>query len=295
MSSSCFIARFFLYLCRIIENIVIMTKANKVLFITQEITPYVSESEMSLVGRNLPQAIQEKGREIRTFMPKWGNINERRNQLHEVIRLSGMNLIIDDTDHPLIIKVASIQSARMQVYFIDNDDYFQNRLQVVDENGVEYEDNDARAIFYARGVLETVKKLRWCPDVIHCHGWMTALAPLYIKKAYEDEPSFRDAKVVFSLYDNDFKEPFHPDFASKLLLKGISKKDVADLKEPVDYTALCKLAVDYSDGVIQQSEHVNEEVIAYARQIGKPVLGYQSPEIFADACNDFYDQVWGAE
>ena len=295
MSSSCFIARFFLYLCRIIENIVIMTKANKVLFITQEITPYVSESEMSLVGRNLQQAIQEKGREIRTFMPKWGNINERRNQLHEVIRLSGMNLIIDDTDHPLIIKVASIQSARMQVYFIDNDDYFQNRLQVVDENGVEYEDNDARAIFYARGVLETVKKLRWCPDVIHCHGWMTALAPLYIKKAYKDEPSFRDAKVVFSLYDNDFKEPFHPDFASKLLLKGISKKDVADLKEPVDYTALCKLAVDYSDGVIQQSEHVNEEVIAYARQIGKPVLGYQSPEIFADACNDFYDQVWGAE
>lgn len=295
MSSSCFIARFFLYLCRIIENIVIMTKANKVLFITQEITPYVSESEMSLVGRNLPQAIQEKGREIRTFMPKWGNINERRNQLHEVIRLSGMNLIIDDTDHPLIIKVASIQSARMQVYFIDNDDYFQNRLQAVDENGVEYEDNDARAIFYARGVLETVKKLRWCPDVIHCHGWMTALAPLYIKKAYKDEPSFRDAKVVFSLYDNDFKEPFHPDFANKLLLKGISKKDVADLKEPVDYTALCKLAVDYSDGVIQQSEHVNEEVIAYARQIGKPVLGYQSPEIFADACNDFYDQVWGAE
>ena len=295
MSSSCFIARFFLYLCRIIENIVIMTKANKVLFITQEITPYVSESEMSLDGRTLPQAIQEKGREIRTFMPKWGNINERRNQLHEVIRLSGMNLIIDDTDHPLIIKVASIQSARMQVYFIDNDDYFQNRLQVVDENGVEYEDNDARAIFYARGVLETVKKLRWCPDVIHCHGWMTALAPLYIKKAYKDEPSFRDAKVVFSLYDNDFKEPFHPDFASKLLLKGISKKDVADLKEPVDYTALCKLAVDYSDGVIQQSEHVNEEVIAYARQIGKPVLGYQSPEIFADACNDFYDQVWGAE
>ena len=295
MSSSCFIARFFLYLCRIIENIVIMTKANKVLFITQEITPYVSESEMSLVGRNLPQAIQEKGREIRTFMPKWGNINERRNQLHEVIRLSGMNLIIDDTDHPLIIKVASIQSARMQVYFIDNDDYFQNRLQVVDENGVEYEDNDARAIFYARGVLETVKKLRWCPDVIHCHGWMTALAPLYIKKAYKDEPSFRDAKVVFSLYDNDFKEPFHPDFASKLLLKGISKKDIADLKEPIDYTALCKLAVDYSDGVIQQSEHVNEEVMEYASQIGKPILGYQSPENFADACNDFYDRVWGVE
>ena len=191
-----------------------MTKANKVLFITQEITPYVPESEMSLVGRNLPQAIQEKGREIRTFMPKWGNINERRNQLHEVIRLSGMNLIIDDTDHPLIIKVASIQSARMQVYFIDNDDYFQNRLETADENGVEYEDNDSRAIFYARGVLETVKKLRWCPDIIHCHGWMTALAPLYIKKAYKDEPSFRDAKVVFSVFEDDFKESFMADQAA---------------------------------------------------------------------------------
>ena len=295
MSSSCFIARFFLYLCRIIENIVIMTKANKVLFITQEITPYVSESEMSLVGRNLPQAIQEKGREIRTFMPKWGNINERRNQLHEVIRLSGMNLIIDDTDHPLFIKVASIQSARMQVYFIDNDDYFQNRLQVTDENGEEYEDNDARAIFYARGVLETVKKLRWCPDIIHCHGWMTALAPLYIKKAYKDEPSFRDAKVIFSLYEDDFKQPFHADFSNKLLLKGIAKKDIAGLKEPIDYTALCKLAADFSDGIIQQSEHVNEEVLNYARESGKPVLEYQSPENFAEACNDFYDKVWETE
>ena len=293
---TCFNARFFLYLCRIFtRTIVIMTKANKVLFITQEITPYVSESEMSLVGRNLPQAIQEKGREIRTFMPKWGNINERRNQLHEVIRLSGMNLIIDDTDHPLIIKVASIQSARMQVYFIDNDDYFQNRLQVTDENGEEYEDNDARAIFYARGVLETVKKLRWCPDIIHCHGWMTALAPLYIKKAYKDEPSFRDAKVIFSLYEDDFKQPFHADFSNKLLLKGIAKKDIAGLKEPIDYTALCKLAADFSDGIIQQSEHVNEEVLNYARESGKPVLEYQSPENFAEACNDFYDKVWETE
>ena len=269
--------------------------ANKILYVCQEITPYLPETEASGLCRALTQAMQERGNEIRTFMPRYGCINERRHQLHEVIRLSGMNLIIDDNDHQLIIKVASIQAARMQVYFIDNDDYFLKRLMALDENGNEYEDNSERAIFYARGVLETVKKLRWVPDVIHCHGWMTALAPLYIKKAYKDEPSFRDAKVVFSLYDNDFKEPFHPDFANKLLLKGISKKDVADLKEPVDYTALCKLAVDYSDGVIQQSEHVNEEVIAYARQIGKPVLGYQSPEIFADACNDFYDQVWGAE
>ena len=293
---ACFNALFFLYLCRIFtRRIVIMTKANKVLFITQEITPYVSESEMANIGRNLPQAIKEKGREIRTFMPKWGNINERRNQLHEVIRLSGMNLIIDDTDHPLIIKVASIQSARMQVYFIDNDDYFQNRMQTADENGVEYDDNDSRAIFYARGVLETVKKLRWTPDVIHCHGWMTALAPLYIKKAYKDEPSFRDAKVIFSVYEDDFKNTLSNDFATKLMLKGINKKDVATLKEPADYAALCKLAVDYSDGVIQNSEHINEDIMDYARQSGKLVLDYQTPDVYASACNEFYDKVWEAE
>ena len=149
----------------------------------------------------------------------------------------------------------------MQVYFIDNDDYFQNRMQTTDENGIEYDDNDSRAVFYARGVLETVKKLRWCPDVIHCHGWMTALAPLYIKKAYKDEPSFRDAKVVFSVYEDDFKSTLSDDFATKLMLKGITKKDLGDLKEPVDYAALCKLAVDYSDGVIQNSEKVDESII----------------------------------
>ena len=167
-------------------------------------------------------------------------------------------------------------------------------FDILAENGIEYDDNDSRAVFYARGVLETVKKLRWCPDVIHCHGWMTALAPLYIKKAYKDEPSFRDAKVVFSVYEDDFKSTLSDDFAAKLMLKGISKKDLGDLKEPVDYAALCKLAVDYSDGVIQNSEKVDESIIEYARQSGKLVLDYQNPENYADACNEFYDQVWDA-
>jgi len=268
-------------------------KANKVLFITQEITPYVPESEMAQVGRYLPQAIQEKGREIRTFMPKWGNINERRNQLHEVIRLSGMNLIIDDTDHPLIIKVASIQSARMQVYFIDNDDYFQNRLQKVDENGVEYEDNDSRTIFYARGVLETVKKLRWAPDIIHCHGWISALAPLYIKKAYQEEPSFRDSKVIFSIYEEDFSSRFNEDFTTQLLLKGITKEALSNISEPVDYVQLMKIAIDYSDGIIINSEKVNEDVLKYAGDSGKPILSYQStPEDYIDKVDEFYDKIW---
>lgn len=271
-------------------------KANKVLFITQEITPYVSESEMASMGRFLPQAIQEKGREIRTFMPKWGNVNERRNQLHEVIRLSGMNLIIDDTDHPLIIKVASIQAARMQVYFIDNDDYFQHRMMAADEDGKEYDDNDERAIFYARGVLETVKKLRWCPDIIHCQGWMSAFVPLYIKKAYQDEPSFRDSKIVFSLFEDDFKSELQGDLVEKLMLKGIARKDVESVvKTPANYEELCKLAIAYSDGVIQNSEKVNENVMKFARESGIPVLDYQSPEAYADAFNNFYDEVWEFE
>ena len=265
--------------------------AKKVLFITQEITPYVPESELATIGQNLPQAIQEKGCEIRTFMPKWGIINERRNQLHEVIRLSGMNLIIDDTDHPLIIKVASIQAARRQVYFIDNDDYFQHRLMTSDENGNDYEDNGERAIFYARGVLETVKKLRWCPDLIHCHGWMTAMVPLYIKQAYYDEPSFRDSKVVYSVYGEGFKSTLDPNFTSQLLLKEITPDDVNMIKTPVDFENLNKLAVAYSDGVIQNSETVNTNVTDYARSLNIPVLDYQQPDKLADACDAFYDRI----
>lgn len=267
--------------------------AKKVLFITQEITPYVPESELSLIGQNLPQAIQDKGREIRTFMPKWGNVNERRNQLHEVIRLSGMNIIIDDTDHPLIIKVASIQAARRQVYFIDNDDYFQHRLMEADENGKEYEDNGERAIFYARGVLETVKKLRWCPDIIHCHGWMSAVVPLFIKKAYYDEPSFRDSKVIFSVYGDGFKSNLSPDFAKQVIFREITPDDIKMIQTPVNYEELCKLAITYSDGVIQNSKKVNPAIMDYARSLNLPTVDYQADEKqYADACDALYDKVW---
>ena len=182
-------------------------KQAKVLFISQEITPYLPESEMSMIGRYLPQGIQEKGREIRTFMPKYGSINERRNQLHEVIRLSGMNLIIDDTDHPLIIKVASIQSARMQVYFIDNEDYFHRKYVLKDDKDEFFEDNDERAIFFARGVLETVRKLRWSPDIVHCHGWITSLIPLYLKRTFMDDPLYNNSKIIYSVYNDAFDKP----------------------------------------------------------------------------------------
>ncbi|NDV47437.1 glycogen synthase [Paludibacter sp. 221] len=269
-----------------------MKKVKKVLYISQEIYPYLPETPMSNMGRFLPQAVQERGRETRTFMPKFGSINERRNQLHEVIRLSGMNLIIDDTDHPLIIKVASIQSARLQVYFIDNEDYFQRKNTVADEDGQEYEDNDERIIFFARGVLETVKKLRWTPDVIHCQGWMTALAPLYIKKAYSDDPFFNKSKIVYSVFDDDFKQPLRDSFKQKVLIDGVEASHLNGFKEAdPDYLSLSKLAIDFSDAVIQASPEVNPHVIEYANTKNKKVLGYQSAETYADAYVEFYDSL----
>ncbi len=264
----------------------------KILFITQELTPYLPESPKAYTGRYLPQAIQEKGKEIRTFMPRFGNINERRNQLHEVIRLSGMNLIIDDTDHPLIIKVASIQAARMQIYFIDNEDFFKRKATIANDKGIEFEDNDERSIFYVRGVLETVKKLRWIPDIIHCHGWMTALTPLYIKTAYADTPCFKDTKVIYSLYKDDFVKPFNSNFADKVRFDGIKETDLTLIKEKTDYEALTQFAINYSDGIIQQEEDINPSLLEYAKASGKPFLPYQGTVAEAtDAINDFYDNL----
>lgn len=262
----------------------------KVLFISQEITPYLPESEIATIGRELPQGIQERGKEIRTFMPRFGSINERRNQLHEVIRLSGMNLIIDDTDHPLIIKVASIQAARMQVYFIDNEDYFHRKFVLQDKNGTFFKDNDERAIFFARGVLETVQKLRWSPDVIHCHGWFTGLVPLYIKKSFKDNPLFSDAKVVYSVYNDGFDKELDKNFKNKLLFDGITKKDVDILQSP-SFENLTKLAIDNSDGVIMGSEASNPIFSEYAKGKNKKVMPFTNGEGFIDACASFYDEV----
>ena len=266
-----------------------MEKA-KVLFVAQEIMPYLKESPMGHIGRHLPQGIQEKGKEIRTFMPRYGHINERRNQLHEVIRLSGMNLIIDDTDHPLIIKVASIQQARMQIYFIDNEDYFQRKFMLTDKNDKFFKDNDERAIFYSRGVLETVKKLGWGPDVVHCHGWITSLVPLNIKRAYKDNPLFTDTKVIFSIYDDDFPDMLNKDFANKIKMEGITTKDLKHYKN-ASYVSMIKAAVDFSDGIIFGSPEINPELKKYVIESGKPHLEFQPMDKYIDAYSDFYDEI----
>ena len=273
-------------------KIIAMAK-KKILFINQEISPYVPDNNLSLMGKDLPHAMQEHNHEIRTFMPKWGIINERRGQLHEVIRLSGMNLIINDTDHPLIIKVASIPSARVQVYFIDNDDYFGKRLMEKDENGEDYADNGERAIFFARGVLETVKKLRWVPDIIHCQGWMSAAIPFYVKTAYHDEPSFAETKVVTSLFSQSLDKNLGSDFKQCLEFRDAKAELLKDYQDNFDFNDLSKLAIEYSDGVIVADQQVKNDLIDFAKEKEIPVLDYQ--EDFADAYEAFYKQLFPEE
>jgi starch synthase len=254
--------------------------------------PYLPETEASVLCRSLVQAMQERGNEIRTFMPRYGCINERRHQLHEVIRLSGMNLIIDDNDHQLIIKVASIPAARVQIYFIDNDDYFSRKAVLQDAAGLEFPDNDERAIFFARGVLETVKKLCWAPSVVHCHGWFTGVVPVYLKKVFADDPIFRNVKVVVSLYDDGFGGELNKGFGAKIAGEGVKDKNLSILDTP-SYENLCRFVMKYADGVIAASAGVDERVLEIARQSGKPMLEYQAPEAedFFDNYNRFYDEI----
>ena len=270
-----------------------MKEPKRILFISQEINPYLAEeTPIRQLNRQLPEYFQSHGFETRTFMPKFGEINERRNQLHEVIRLSGMNLIIEESDHPLLIKVASIQSARIQIYFIDNDDLFHRRKGVMDENGVEYADNDDRVIFYARGVIETVKKLRWTPDIIVCSGWMSALAPLYLKKAFSDEPFFANSKIVLMLDDKEYQKPFPTTFTDKMRINGINNTDVRSIAGfPVGYEELMRLAIDFSDAIVYATPQVNQRLMNYAETKGKPILPYAESEDMNEACRrqwEFY-------
>ena len=269
--------------------------AKKILFVNSEIFPYLPENPIARIGRELPQGIQERRKEIRSFMPRYGCINERKNQLHEVIRLSGMNIIIGDVDRPLIIKVASISAARMQVYFIDNEDYFKRKQTYADEKGVFFADNAERAIFFARGVLETVKKLRWAPDIIHCHGWISHVLPAYLKKAYREDPIFSGSKIVLSLYDDTPAAPFSPDFARLARFGGVTEDDLPFLQERADGINLAKTAAQYSDAVILGAAGVAPEIPDYCKSLGLPLLPFDAAALedasYIDAYNRFYDQL----
>lgn len=266
---------------------------SKLLFITQEMSPFLELSKISEITRQLPQAMQEKGFEIRILMPRFGNINERRNRLHEVIRLSGMNIIIDDNDNPLIIKVASIPAARMQVYFLDNEEYFQRKYVFRDKDEKFYADNDERMIFFCKGALETVKKLGWAPDIIHCHGWITSLVPAYVKTSYKDDPTFKNSKVIYSFYNNNFDETLNTSFLSKAVMNGMTEKHLEAFKDG-NSLALDNGALQYADAVVIGSNEISAELLNNVKKAGKPVLNCS---LTTDSENfyNFYEEITNDE
>jgi len=262
----------------------------KVLFVSQEITPFVPKSDIAATVRKLPQSVQESGKEIRIFAPKFGAINERRHQLHEVIRLSGMNISIDDRDHPLVIKVASISPARMQVYFIDNDEYFKRKNNFTDENGSEYSDNDERSLFFCRGVLETVKKLGWRPDLIHCHGWMTLPMGLYVKKIYQRDPHFSDTKVVYSIYNDKFNDLWDERFPQKLKFEGVDKTTISKFTE-TDFYSIAQNMLQYMDGVNIACKQINEQMQELYDQLSCAKQYFVSEEQQHKVVAEFIDKI----
>ena len=266
----------------------------RILYVSQHLVPFLPETPMSSISRHLPQGASDKDREIRVFMPRFGKINERRHQLHEVIRLSGMNLNIDDVDHPLIIKVASIPTARMQVYFIDNDDLFKRKAVLYDSNDELFSDSDVRAIFFVRGVLETVRKLGWAPDIIHCHGWMANLLPLYLKNNYKDDPYFENSKIICSIYDEGFDGELDSRMAEKIVLDGISSDQAGTIKNPT-FNNMNAIAIENADAIIAASEDLDEETLDQINAADIPVLKFPGNEGYLADINSFYDEVIGVE
>jgi len=263
-------------------------KDKRILYVSSEVVPYLPETEISSMSFETPRMINQQGGQIRIFMPRFGNINERRHQLHEVIRLSGINLVINDLDMPLIIKVASIPKERIQVYFIDNDDYFKRKATLTDEDGKLFDDNDERAIFFAKGVIETVKKLNWAPDIIHVHGWLASLLPVYLKQFYKDEPLFTESKIVTSVYNSGFEGSLNKDLINKIKFDKIEDNSISKLENPT-YSNFMKVAIDNSDALIKGSYQLPEDINSYLDATDKPVLDFKEKDEFAEAYTNFYN------
>lgn len=259
----------------------------RILYVSSEVVPYLAENEVSNMSYDVPKMINDQGGQIRIFMPRYGNINERRHQLHEVIRLSGMNLVVNDLDMPLIIKVASIPKERIQVYFIDNDEYFKRKATFTDEEGVLYPDNDERAIFFAKGVVETVKKLNWVPDIIHVHGWLAAMLPVYMKHYYKDEALFSETKIVTSVYSQGFEGNLDMEMMNKVAFDGIPDEAISVLSEP-NYENIMKASIMQSDAVIVASHDLSSSLTKFIESSGKPFLPFAPKDRFAEAYTNFY-------
>ncbi len=262
-------------------------KDKRILYVSSEVVPYLAENEVSIMSYDVPKMVNDQGGQIRIFMPRYGNINERRHQLHEVIRLSGMNLVVNDLDMPLIIKVASIPKERIQVYFIDNDEYFKRKATFEDEDGKMYDDNDERAIFFAKGVVETVKKLNWVPDIIHVHGWMASLLPIYMKHYYKDEALFSNTKIITSVYAKSFEGTLNSELLNKIKFDGVPESSIDVLKEP-NYENLIKASIQHSDAVIIASESLTSSLTKFIESSEKPFLPFFPKEDYAEHYLNFY-------
>ena len=262
----------------------------KVLLIAQEIDPYTALSEIAETANKLPLYLNEHGCEIRILMPRFGTVNERRHRLHEVVRLSGMNIIVNDDDYPLIIKVASLPGSRIQVYFLDNDEFFRRKSVFEDSKGHPFEDNLDRAVFFCKGAIETVKKFGWSPDIVHCHGWMTGLIPLYLRTAYKNDPLFQPSKIIYSLYDTLNQTFPVQEFTEKASINNLTAEDmIAFLHE--GEVSIHKGAGVFSDGIIKGSELISDDVLKTIESTGKPVLEYFNHAEMGKSYIDFYNAI----
>lgn len=264
----------------------------RILYVASEINPFLQTTKVADFIRNLPQAMQEKGMEIRILVPRFGLINERKNRLHEVVRLSGINIAVGEEEKPLIIKVASVPNAKLQVYFIDNEDYFHRKSVFFDKENKFHHDNDERAIFFCKGVLETVKKLGWAPDIVHCNDWMTSLIPMYLKTTYKKDPIFKSAKTVFSIYDNHFSYKFDKDLLDKVKMIDI-EDDMLTHLESADYEGFVKIGVEYADAVIKAGEESNESLNALFAGLenNKKVTTFSGGDDYADSYYNLYNEL----
>lgn len=258
----------------------------RVLFVSQEMKPYTTEGEVSDILNKIAPYAYNKGYEVRVLMPKYGIINERRHRLHEVVRLSGMNIIVDDDDYPLIIKVASLPGSRMQVYFLDNEEFFKRKQVFDDAEGQPFEDNADRMVFFCKGVMETVKKFGWAPDIIHCHGWMTSLVPMYLNKIYRNDPIFENAKLVYSVYNKSYASTFDETFFDKATINDLEKKDL-EVYHDGGRISLHEGAIKHSDALVTVGEDLEENIQKACDGVDVPKIIHQEEEFEAQYL-DFY-------
>ncbi|MFN5421642.1 MAG: glycogen/starch synthase [bacterium] len=252
-----------------------MVTKKRILFIANEMSPYVELTEFSEMVNKLAIKANDTSFEVRCIMPRFGTINERRHRLHEVVRLSGINITIENDDYPLQIKVASLPNARLQVYFLDNEDMFRRKYIFHDEHDKWYDDNGIRSIFFCKSALETVKKFGWPPDIIHCSGWMTSLVPLFLKTAYKKEPVFSNSKILFTIGQNTFKEKLNANFLKLCLINiGVKEKDLEPYSELTN-TALFKGAATYADAISFGDDQVDKKLLeAFSKVKGKKVIPF---------------------